>query len=140
MPSDIINKYLVTEGKSNLAPANSYYRVIKPFDIYVLSGHEKSNAYYGSANILRPIFKKFKAVVGDEIHNLYGGLFWVPKGGGQLGGGGYTIHLTKPDFSPFERGGVYDKFDMKKLEQIDKTAAMTADYNKGDKMRKRGGI
>jgi len=103
-------------NRNNLASANSYYKVIKPFDVQIQTGSEPSNAYYGSARIHKPVWKAVKAKKGDEIHNLFGGLFFV------TGNKTYNMAVGKepPRWAAFERNtGRYDKFPLNNLEEIE---------------------
>ena len=102
-------------SQSNLEKANSYYRVVRPFPVYVLVGHEPSNAYYGRSQIQKPIWEKVMAKSGDLIENLYGGLFYSGRAGKRM-----DVHVKEPEFAPFERTRTYDKFPMDKLEKIEK--------------------
>src|SRR4051812_41251184 len=62
---------------TNLAPANSYYRVISPFALHALTGFKPTNCYYGSSQIFTAAYEGIQTTVGGEIHNLHGGVFYV---------------------------------------------------------------
>lgn len=110
-------KKLVKEGYgeyNNLPDSNSYHKVIKPFDIWVLSGSEHRGEHYGNSKIYRGVYKKTKAKVGDEIHNLPGGLFYVPKSGNPV-----EMKTDEPsDKGAFEHGRDFNTFDLNKLIDI----------------------
>ncbi len=99
---------------NNLPEANSYHKVIKPFDIWVYTNSEHRGEYYGNAKIYRGVYQKSKAKVGDEIHNLVGGLFYVPKTGRPV-----EMQTSEPkDRSAFEHGRDFNGFDLNKLQEI----------------------
>jgi len=99
---------------NNLPDSNSYHKVIKPFDIWVLTGSTHKGEHYGNAKIYTGDYQQTKAKVGDEIHNLAGGLFYVPKSGSPV-----KMKTDKPsDRGAFERGRDFNGFDLKKLQSI----------------------
>jgi len=105
---------------NNLKESNSYYEIIKPFPLYVMTGSHPSNAYYGAGRLFEPEWKKITAKKGDQIQNLAGGLFYVEKSKKA-----YNMHLQEPEFRPFERGrGSFDKFDLSKLKEVDESQAI----------------
>ena len=109
---------------NNLPEANSYHKVIKPFDIWVYSGSEHRGEHYGNSKIYRGVYKKTKANVGDEIHNLVGGLFYVPKTGRPV-----EMKTKEPtDRGAFEHGRDWNTFDLKKLQEIPKENAKKVSY------------
>lgn len=61
-----------------IKPSNSYFSVNQSFIAHVFhSTQKKSNVYYGSSNLLGPIYKVIEIPIGSEIHNLHGGIFVV---------------------------------------------------------------
>jgi hypothetical protein len=97
---------------SNLGNPNTYFRVVNSFKLFILVGHEPSNAWYGNARIFKPLYKEIVAKKGDEIRNLWGGLFFVSNG--KM----WNCQMEVPEFKPFERGRSYLRFPLEKLEQI----------------------
>ena len=99
---------------NNLPDSNSYHKVIKPFDIWVYVGNEHRGEHYGNSKIYRGVYKKTKAKNGDEIHNLPGGLFYVPKVGNPV-----SMKTSEPtDRGAFEHGRDFNGFDLGKLSDI----------------------
>ena len=111
---------------NNLPDANSYHIVIKPFDIYIMTGSKHKGEYYGSSAIYRATFEKAKAKPGDQIHNLVGGLFYVPKSGKVA-----KMQMNpESDAGAFERRGrEFNKFDLSKLQEIPKEEVKKVSYN-----------
>ena len=68
----IIKEILVEDSQnySNLSSSKKY-RVISPFDIFIIIDHKKTNAFYGSANIFEPVFQKYTTNIGDIIFNFF---------------------------------------------------------------------
>lgn len=57
---------------------------------------------------------KIDIKVGDEIHNLSGGLFYVPKSGNPI-----EMKTSAPtDRGAFEHGRDFNSFDLSKLQEI----------------------
>jgi hypothetical protein len=106
----------------------AYYTVIKPFEVFLVSGHKPSNANYGSANLLEPVWQKVKLRKGDQIQMLAGGaVFAVLKSalGGFAANTWTAVAMNQPKFSPFQRGD--DKnltfpLDSLKREETEKAA------------------
>jgi len=71
--------FLKESSNTNLSDANSYYEVIEPFPIWIESGRESTNAYFGSSEIFKTSYKESVAQIGDQIQNLYGGIFLTRK-------------------------------------------------------------
>jgi len=113
---------------NNLGDANSYYTITKSFPVYVMIGSVASNASYGTSRLHKPVWKKIMATAGDQLQNLYGGLFFVDKSGKA-----YTVHLEEPEFSPFTRGRSFvDKFDLNKLKEIEKSQGFSIKRRMGE--------
>lgn len=93
---------------------NTYWEVLTPFSVYVLSGYIPGNAYYGNANIRKPLYKKIELQQGDQLHALVGGTFVVTKTKKIYEG----PHMNEPEYRPFEHRQVYDKFPLENLENI----------------------
>lgn len=113
--------YKMNEGLydyNNLDEANSVYKVIEPFDIYILSDWKESNASIGSNRIMEPIYKKITTKIGDTISNLHGGVFynyvWVKNQDPT------RCYINEPEeFSPFEKGRrKRQEYPLDKLEKI----------------------
>ena len=81
---------------------NLFYRVEKPFKVFVNDKLEPTNHYYGSARYHKMKYKEFELEVDDEVHRLAGGIFFIT-----VYDDGNQVHegvFVKPDnFSPFEK-------------------------------------
>ena len=69
------------KGRNNLGSGyyNTYWKVSKSFKVYARVGHLKEQpSHYGR---YKPVFKQVSVKSGDQIHDLHGGTFWVPKKG-----------------------------------------------------------
>jgi len=74
-----------------------YFSVEENFQVFAHVGFADSNASYGSARILRPVYREVMAHAGDQIHILPGGDFLVTEDCLV-----YSIKFEKPEFAPFE--------------------------------------
>jgi hypothetical protein len=107
----------LNEGETNLMKdwKNTYWRVLEPFEVWVLAGHRPGNAYYGAAQLYEPLWKKMEVYEEDQLHALVGGLFLIQN---------ETDHvfkeprIEKPEWAPFEKKRDYNYFPLEKLEQI----------------------
>lgn len=102
-------------SRTNMKP-DTWYVVTKPFDVWLLTGHRKSNASYGNSRIMEPVYVKSKAFKGSMVCNLPGGRFYAIPETKTM----YEFESKEPaPFSPFERG---DKsvamIDMKNVEEL----------------------
>lgn len=79
---------------------NAYFRVTAPFDCYVLVGHSDSNTYTGRSMVLGNVYQKVTLRPGDEVHDLFGGVF-VARQRARAALPGRVLLPTK---HPFERG------------------------------------
>jgi hypothetical protein len=79
--------------------SNAYFRVVAPFDCYALVGLSDSNTYAGRSMVCGNVYRKLSLQIGDEIHDLFGGVFVVAKGSIALPG-----RMQLPTKHPFERG------------------------------------
>lgn len=118
---------------------NKYYEVVESVHYLERVGYSESNSYYGSSQLLDPIFEARNAYPGDQFHLLVGGdflvqqdgmirdiAFWMPKphfektyGMGntskelfeELKGLGYVIEVEGPKFSlPYADARQNEKF------------------------------
>jgi hypothetical protein len=80
--------------------SNSYFTFTDYVPVWVKSGSEASNHYYGASRLYRPTYNKATASPGDELHWLHGGLFFVSA----KNQAAVYVQLTAPkEFSPFEK-------------------------------------
>jgi hypothetical protein len=70
--------------------ANSYHRVSAPKRVWIRTGHKPSNSYFGAAQIYDVIGQEITLSPGDELHNLFGGLFAITNQGT------FEVLLRKP--------------------------------------------
>lgn len=91
--------------ETNLAPANSYYRVLKSFDVLVATGTRPTNYYFGSSQICEPVYETLRVKRGGRILNLVGGLFYAERPGAAC----RPVVLAKNAKSPFEKRYSPDK-------------------------------
>jgi hypothetical protein len=109
---------------------NAYFRVTAPFDCYVLVGLSDSNTYMGRSMICGNVYRKVTLRRGDQIHDLFGGVFVVRKGDPAALPG----RMLLPTKHPFERGpdpaGAWPTDKLKRVK-----AGAPADYShKPEKM------
>lgn len=86
--------------RTNLRPNffnNYYYRVIKPFSVYIRIGIADSNTYVGRSQMLGNVYRHIELAVGDEIHSLAGGTFAVTSHGAN------EAKMQLSDKHPFEK-------------------------------------
>jgi hypothetical protein len=109
---DRIEKYICEEPKYSLPDfpkrgnlTGQYLRFEKSSTVWIQVGLEKSNAYYGSANILRPIYKKVTAKAGDFLYNIPNGLFFVDIRKGQA----WRASAVEPEFKPLDKDYGYSQ-------------------------------
>lgn len=93
--------------ETNLARANSYYRVTRAFDVQELTGHRPGNHYYGSARIHDPVYAPLTVKSGGVILNLIGGLFYADAPGAPC----RPVVLAVNEKSPFEKRYFPDRHD-----------------------------
>lgn len=108
---------------------NHYFKVTREFEAWVLVGHRPSNAYYGSARLQEPVYKKVMVRVGQQVHILCGGDFLIEKG--KVGvPTGTKVQFYQPEFRPFEKNYGYDAtrigLPMECLEEIPQVKRLEA--------------
>lgn len=59
---------------------NSYFLVKEPFTVQVRRGHVPANVFIGRLRACQTVYEAVTVQPGDEIHDLCGGKFLVPKG------------------------------------------------------------
>ena len=79
---------------------NAYFRVTEAFDCYVLVGLSDSNTHIGRSMVCGNVYRKITLKRGDEIHDLFGGVFVVQAGSREALPG----RMLLPTKHPFERG------------------------------------
>lgn len=57
--------------------ANSYHRVTSPKRVWIKTGIKPGNHYFGASQIYDVIGQEVTLSPGDELHNLFGGLFAI---------------------------------------------------------------
>jgi hypothetical protein len=60
---------------------NRYYRVTQPTQLWVKTGSVPGNHYYGASRIYDTTGVELTACVGEELHDLVGGLFIIREDG-----------------------------------------------------------
>jgi hypothetical protein len=60
---------------------NRYYKITKPTQIWVKTGSVPGNSYYGASRIYDVTGVELTTRVGEEFHDLVGGLFIVREDG-----------------------------------------------------------
>ena len=78
---------------------NAYFRVTEPFDCYLLVGVSESNTYTGRSMVFGNVYQRVTLRPGDEIHDLFGGVFVARQRGAAL-----PARMKLPTKHPFERG------------------------------------
>jgi len=120
----VVGPALQTFDKAQRSYANTYFKTTEEVPAWILTGHSPSGSYYGSSNILTPIYERKKLPVGTSIQILAGGDFAVINGQRQ------PVRFTDPaaDKSPFEKDYGYDptkkQLPLKALQEV--TAEGTA--------------
>lgn len=71
--------------------------VTEPVEVYVQLGVAESNTYVGSSQMLSRVWARHTLTVGDEIHDLPGGVFAV------LDGVRRPVTVALDDKHPFEK-------------------------------------
>ena len=61
--------------------ANSYHRVSAPKRVWIKTGDTPGNHYFGASRIYDVIGQEITLNPGDELHNLFGGLFAITNQG-----------------------------------------------------------
>lgn len=100
--------------ETNLGHANTYYKVLEPFEVQELVRHEPSNYWYGASRIHTPVYKPLQVQPGGVILNTYGGIFYADKPGDIC----RPVVLHVNDKSPFEKRYMPDRhlWPLDKLE------------------------
>jgi len=107
---------------------NAYFRVTASFDCYVHIGISDSNTYAGRSMLMGNVYRKLTLVPGDEIHDLFGGVFAVHAGNA------LRAQMQLPTKHPFERGpDVVGPWPLDKLQRIE-TGAAAVYTHKPEKM------
>lgn len=56
---------------------NSYHRVSAPKRVWIKTGNVPGNSYFGASRIYDVVGQEVTLASGDELHNLFGGLFAI---------------------------------------------------------------
>jgi hypothetical protein len=119
--TDVKTKRDVTEGiydNNNLADANSYYTITYPVSMYIPSGAKIANPYMGNTNMFEVEYQRILPQVGDEIHNLINGTFYISQTGKNL----IPVLPEIPHDTPLRsKEEIRVKFDMRGLQKIEKS-------------------
>jgi len=95
-----------------------YYRIIKGFTISIQMGFRSSNCYYGSSNILEPIYKSYNLFIDESILVTNNNVFYMYNGKWVI------IYMDPPIFSPLEnksnKGNGFNKFPKECLIKVNK--------------------
>ena len=114
------DRYKGLSSNTNLDDPNVYYEVTEPFDLYIITGFEPSNSYFGSSQIFKPVYKKITTKKGDKIINLFGGTFYRALGDKRKHHELPHCQMTIREFSAFEKQpALYQKYPMEKLKEIE---------------------
>jgi hypothetical protein len=109
---------------------NAYFRVIDAFDCYVLVGYTDSNTHIGRSMVCGNVYRKVTLKLGDEIHDLFGGVFVVREGESE----GLPGRMQLPTKHPFEKGpDPAGPWPLDKLKRIDAGCKVTY-VSRTDKM------
>ena len=88
--------------------------------MYIITGFEPSNSYFGSSQIFKPVYKKITTKKGDKIINLFGGTFYRALGDKRKHHELPHCQMTIREFSAFEKQpALYQKYPMEKLKEIE---------------------
>ncbi len=93
---------------------NAYLVVTEPFEVYALAGHSDSNTWVGSSKALGNVYDRVTLKPGDEIHDLFGGVFAV------IDGTAREVRTTISEKHLFEKsyGGSVEEWPVAKLREI----------------------
>lgn len=105
---------------TNLDEANSYYEVIESFPVWIEAGWKDTNASYNGSRISQMSYKESVAEVGDQIQNLYGGIFLTRKSDPNKRLGVKASEPDKDDHPFLKHYGPprIQKFPLEKLKKI----------------------
>jgi len=68
-----------------LGRPNTYWMVTAPFRLSVATGDtQPTGQWYGASQLFEKVYQAAPVKAGDEIHNLYGGIYLVQSGVGRL--------------------------------------------------------
>jgi hypothetical protein len=96
--------------------SNAYFRVVESFDCYVRVGLSDSNTYAGRSMVCGNVYRKVTLKRGDEIHDLFGGVFVVREGAREA----LIGRMLLPSKHPFERGSDPEgAWPLDKLKRVD---------------------
>jgi hypothetical protein len=84
---------------NNLAAVRgySYFKVLRPFEVYLQVGVSGSNSSWGSSMIYGNVYKQYTLKRGDQIHSSYTDVYAVIRGVA------YRATLAVSERGPFER-------------------------------------
>ena len=108
----------------NLEKCNSYYRVTKPFPIFLRIGYtDKSNTWVGRCQALLTVYRADTTEIGGIIINVWGGIFYrTPKGDW------FDAAVQLNPQHIFEHGGRFHQtFPLECLEPCDPVTGPTGD-------------
>jgi hypothetical protein len=112
---------------SNLNPThkNYFWRVTRPFFVYVRVGYSDSNTYFGASMALGTVYRVLTLKPGDEVHALFGGVFVVTPDGV------FSAEIKLSEKHPFEKTYLpeRDVWPLDSLEPLATPKAVTQ-YNR----------
>lgn len=92
----------------------SYLTVISSFKIYIAVGSYVTNTFFGSSRACGISYRSINLVPGDEVHDIFGGVFVVHEGKA------YQAKMKLSEKHPFEKtyGMTEEIFPLENLSKI----------------------
>lgn len=110
----------------------TYFKVTSPFEVLVPVAHYDTNTFVGSSQMLGTLYRRVRLETGDEVHDLFGGVYVVSHRLGIR----KRAFMELSDKHPFEKtyGGRYEVWPVDKLNKVNESEVKTGDYDPGQNL------